>query len=160
MAERRRGDTALLQMVQQNDDKHEEAHKRLRLDHRALQEDFDRVHDKVTTLETKIETLIKELAASRTAPIDIGLIVFNPKMVVAIVCLAVSIVGANWLSNQPIRDGLTVLREQVSGNTRIEDERARVSKDAIDALTKAMEMRRLEIQQVGNSVQQLQRGNR
>lgn len=155
---RRGSDSAWAQMLQQNDEKHEDAHRRLRGDHRELDAKYEAVKLRMAALEGAIEQLKSALHDARTAPIDVGLIVFNPKMVVAVVCLAVSIVGANWLSNQPIRDGLTVLQTQMTANTRIEDERAKNTKDAIDALTKAMEMRRLEIQQVGNSVQQLQRG--
>lgn len=145
-------------MLQQNDEKHEDAHRRLRVDHRELEDRHEALKVKCMALEARMDVSQQAFRDAVAAPIDVGKIVFAPKTVLAIVCLAVSIVGANWLSNQPIREGLTVLQTQMTANTRIEDERAKNTKDAIDGLTKAMEMRRLEIQQVGNSVQQLQRG--
>jgi hypothetical protein len=147
-------------MLQQNDDKHEDAHRRLRTDIRIGEAERDALTLRVQALEAMLAQTRQIVTDNKEQPIDIGKIVFDPKMVVAIVGLAVAIVGGNWFINQPIRDGLTVLQGQVSGNTKLEDERAKVFKEAVDGLTRQMEMRRLEIQQVSNSVQQLQRSPR
>jgi hypothetical protein len=147
-------------MMQQNDEKHEDAHRRLRIDHRELEERHEALKTKVTQLENALEQERSVIHAMQIAPVDVEHIVFNPKMVVAVVALVVSILGGNWFINQPIRDGLTVLQGQVTGNTKLEDERAKVFKESVDGLTRQMEMRRLEIQQVSNSLQQIQRSAR
>jgi type II secretory pathway pseudopilin PulG len=86
------------------------------------------------------------LKTSATAPIDVGQLVFNPKMVLAIVGLVASIITGNWLTNQPIREQLVR-----------SDERQKNMEDKIDTLQRQMEMRRLEIQGVSNDLQQIRR---
>lgn len=132
---------AVLQMVQQNHEQAEQAHARVRGDVREHD-------DRLDSLEAKIERL--ELAVTKQdvkqdAPIDIGKIVFAPKMVVAIVALVVTILGGTWFINQPIVSRLDRFEERMAS-----------TKDQIDGLTKAMEMRRLEIQSLSNNLQQFQ----
>jgi Na+/glutamate symporter len=136
----------LRQMIQQNDEKHEEAHHRMRTDHRALETDVRSLVLKVTALELAMTQQTMAVTALTNAPINIEKIVFNPKMVLAIVGLVASIVTGNWLTNQPIREQLVR-----------SDERAKNMEDKIDNLQRQMEMRRLEIQQVSNDLQQVRR---
>ena len=145
MKGRREEDSAWAQMLQQNDEKHEDAHRRLRADHRELDAKHEALKIKVAALEATFEQLKVGIQAAKDAPIDVGLIVFNPKMVLAIVGLVVSILGGTWFINQPIVSRLDRFEERMSSQ-----------KDVIDGLTKAMEMRRLEIQSLGNNLQQFQ----
>ena len=135
----------VLQMVQQNHEQAEAAHGRLRGDLRDTEADLS----KVTTRMEELDRLVTKLAQAQTdakvAPIDIGNLVFDPKMVLAIVALVVSILGGTWFINQPIVSRLDKFEERMSSQ-----------KDVIDGLTKAMEMRRLEIQNLGNNLQQFQ----
>ncbi len=131
----------ILQMVQQNDEKHEAGHKRLRSDYRELENDVETLTKKLADMDR----LLEKLSQAQTAPVDVGQIVFNPRMVLAIVGLVVSILGGTWFINQPIMSRLDKFEERMSSQ-----------RDVIDGLTKAMEMRRLEIQNVSNSLQQYQ----
>jgi len=149
MKGRRGSDAIWAQMLQQNDDKHEEAHRRLRADHRELESHVEALKIKVTAVEAALDQLRNDLHNVRNEPIDVGLIVFNPKMVFAIVGLVVSILGGTWFINQPIVSRLDRFEERMSSQ-----------KDVIDGLTKAMEMRRLEIQTLGNNLQQYQQMER
>ena len=131
----------VLQMVQQNDEKHEKGHARLRDDWRDHEARLERMEASLR----KLESTAISLGDSQAAPIDIGKIVFAPKMVLAIVALVVSILGGTWFINQPIVSRLDRFEERMSS-----------TKEVIDGLTKAMEMRRLEIQSLSNSLNQFQ----
>lgn len=144
MAGRRGGDSTMgvvLQMVQQNDEKHEKGHARLRDDWR----EHDTRLDKMENCLRKLELASTTMQDTQAAPIDIGKLVFAPKMVLAVVGLVISILGGTWFINQPIVSRLDRFEERQSS-----------TKDVIDGLTKAMEMRRLEIQTLSNNLQQFQ----
>ncbi len=129
---------AVLQFARDIDQKHEQGHGRLR-------GDLDRAEQRVSSIETSsraLELRLLTLESATKAPIDIGQIVFNPKMVLAIIGLVVSIVTGNWLTNQPIREQL------VRG-----EERSKSVEEKVDNLQRQMEMRRLEIQQLSNEFQ-------
>ena len=128
-------------MLQQNDDKHEEAHRRLRADHRELEQKYDALARRIGDMELAMS----RFRSDKEAPIDVGQIVFAPKMVMAIIALVTAILGGTWFINQPI----------VSRLDRFEERQAS-TKDVIDGLNKAMEMRRLEIQGLSNQFQQFQ----
>jgi chaperonin cofactor prefoldin len=133
---------AVLQFARDIDVKHDSGHKRLR-------SDMDRHETRTAAVETSIKALelqLTRLQTAATAPIDIGQVMFNPKMVLAIVGLVASIITGNWLTNQPIREQLVR-----------SDERQKNMEDKIDTLQRQMEMRRLEIQGVSNDVQRLRR---
>ena len=135
----------VLQMVQQLDEKHDAGHKRLRIDQRETDDAVEGLKKKLDDMDRTLVTLKSVQEAAKGGPVDIGQIVFNPKMVLAIVALVVSILGGTWFINQPIVSRLDKFEERMSSQ-----------KDVIDGLTKAMEMRRLEIQNLGNSLQQFQ----
>ena len=132
-------------MLQQNDDKHEAAHKRLRADHRELEERHEALKVKVTAIESRMDLQQQAFRDATGAPIDIGKVVFNPKMVLAIIGLVISILGGTWFINQPIVSRLDRFEERMSS-----------TKDVIDGLTKAIEMRRIEIQNLNNNLTQFQ----
>lgn len=133
------------EMLQLSDDKHEDAHRRLRSDIRIGEAERDALTLRIQKLEREAAQTSQMLIDSKGAPIDLGLIVFNPKMVLAIIGLVVTILGGTWFINQPI----------VSRLDRFEERQAS-TKEAIDTLNKATEMRRLEIQSLSNQFQQFQ----
>ena len=135
----------VLQMVQQIDEKHEAGHKRLRIDQRETDEELSALKKQVNEIDHLVTKLAQVQTDAKLAPIDVGQIMFNPKMVLGIVGLVVSILGGTWFINQPIVSRLDKFEERMSSQ-----------KDVIDGLTKAMEMRRLEIQNLGNNLQQFQ----
>ena len=142
----------LLQMLQQNDNKHEDAHKRIRDDHRELDADYQALKAKVAGLELLLATQVRLLTDmkedAKSAPVDVEKIMFNPKMVLGIIGLVVSIVTGNYFGSlyavNPVKTQVDALTISV--------------KDSIDDLKKQMELRRQEIQQLSNDVQQIRRG--
>jgi prefoldin subunit 5 len=150
----------LRQMIQDADDKHEEAHQRIRNDHRALQADHEALKAKLANMELSLERMVTKFNEGKDAPINIGKIVFDPRMVLAIAGLVASIVTGNWFTLAPVREGMVILKEQVSNNIQLQDERSKNIDVTMKELKAAIEMRRLEIQQVSNDVQQLRRQQR
>ena len=138
--------TLILQMIQQNDDKHEDAHTRMRADQRALEAEMRALTQKTAALELTVTQSLLTLKAATEGPVDVGKIMFNPKMVLGIVGLVASIVTGNWLTNQPIREQLVR-----------QEERWQAVQTSVDDLKRQMEMRRLEIQAVSNDLQQIKR---
>ncbi len=135
----------VLQMVQQNHEQSEAGHKRLRDDLRDAESDVSKIKAKYEELDRLVTKLAQAQTDAKAAPINIGNLVFDPKMMLAIVGLVVSILGGTWFINQPIVSRLDRFEERMTSQ-----------KDVIDGLTKAMEMRRLEIQNLGNNLQQFQ----
>lgn len=132
-------------MLQQNDEKHEAAHKRLRESQREIETDNAALKLRIAALEQLVTQTRQSVTDGQAAPIDIGKLVFAPKMVLSIVALVVTILGGTWFINQPIVSRLDRFEERMSS-----------TKDVIDGLTKAMEMRRLEIQSLSNNLNQFQ----
>ncbi len=135
----------VLQMVQQNHEQAEAAHGRLRGDLRETDDDVTKLKAKYEELDRLVTKLAQAQTDAKVAPIDISNIMFDPKMVLGIVGLVISILGGTYFINQPIVSRLDKFEERMSSQ-----------KDVIDGLTKAMEMRRLEIQNLGNNLQQFQ----
>ncbi len=162
----------VLQMVAQNDEKHEAGHTRLRLDHRdierrvmALERAFTDNALDFTRLKADLDNDRKILAKQAEAPIDVGKLVGNWKAILAIAAVIATNLAGNWFSNTPVRESQTKLQESFSvsqehieGWTKLQDTRTNAIKDSVDGLNRQMEMRRLEIQSLANEVQQLRRG--
>ena len=151
----------LREMLQQNDDKHEEAHHRIRTDHRLLEVRVETLHAELTAMKVLLAQQTARMDDAKGAPIDVGKIMFNPKMVMGIVGLVVSIITGNYFTNAPIRDDLRDVKDQVGSlkaDVAQQSERATAVQAAIDELKRAMELRRLEIQSVSNDLQQMRRG--
>lgn len=146
MAEDKISPSLLREMLRLSDEKHEEAHHRMRLDMRVLDTDVQGLKAEVVSLKLALERHAAGLTAVQTAPIDVGKIVFNPKMVLAIVALVASIVTGNYVTTT---QAVSVLRVEF---TQV--------KESVDDLKRQMEMRRLEIQNLTNNLQQLQRSSK
>jgi hypothetical protein len=135
----------VLQMVQQNDDKHEAGHTRLRLDYRELERRvmaIERAYTDTVLDFTRTKTAIEERA---NLPIDVGKIMFNPRMVLAIVGLVATIVTGNWLTNQPIREQL-IRNDERTSNMAAEIVSLK------QELKAGLELRRMEIATLQKSV--------
>ncbi len=149
---------AVLQFARDIDKKHDGGHGRLR-------GDLDRAETRILALELQQKALELNLERSTTAPVDIGKIVGNWKVVgILAFTIAVNLTG-NWFSSAPIREAqgkiqesVIRIQEQFSDNVRLQDERFKAVNDKLDDSKRQMEMRRLEIQQLNNDIQQLRRG--
>ncbi len=146
-------------MVKQNDEKHEAGHKRLRDDYRSLENDFDRLRSDVTDMKATLANIKIIMDRVGQEPIDVGKIMFNPKMVLGIVGLVVTIVSGNWIVNLPVRDSLSVMqtaianmRTQMDSRGTLEDERHAVVMKQLEDFKKRQELSELEIRNLSQKV--------
>lgn len=146
-------------MVKQNDEKHEAGHKRLRDDYRSLENEYDRLNTQLTDLKVTVSNMARALDRVGQEPIDVGKIMFNPKMVLGIVGLVVTIVSGNWIVNLPVRDSLSVMqtaianmRTQMDSRGTLEDERHAVVMKQLEDFKKRQELSELEIRNLSQKV--------
>ncbi len=144
MAEPTRG--VVLQMIHQNDKKHEEGHKRLRTDLR----DVDERLESIETDHTKLSARILKM---ESAPPEVAQLRFSPAIVVFIVTTAVSISGGIWASTAGLREHmisidarLATQAETEKANAKLLDERAATLRDAVAAIQRQQQLQAYEIQ--------------
>lgn len=143
----------LLQMVQQNDDKHEEAHERLRRDLRELEKQVSAGLQSSRDSDTALRILIER-------PIDPGKVMLAPKLVVTIVLGVLSVAGAVWGLNSGMRsDVRDILTRMEAQRTTIESQskasealgklqevQQSAIRNAIDEMKRRQELQQYEIQ--------------
>jgi chromosome segregation ATPase len=144
-------------MLQQTDEKHEEAHRRLRSDQRDLDSDQQTLKAEVAALKLALAQQMTTITTQQAAPIDVGKLMMNPKMVLGVVGLVVSIITGNYFGSIWAVNPLKLQVDTLAGSLVRIDERSSGTKDSVDELKRQMEARRLEIQNISNDLQQLKR---
>jgi len=155
----------VLQMVQQNDEKHEAGHRRLRVDYRDLESRvmaLERAYTDTVLDFTRTKTALEEKAK---VPVDIGRLAGNWKVLLTLAGMLAANLAGSWFSTSPVRESqielqksFAIMQAQIEGGSKLQDTRTNAIKDSVDGLNRQMEMRRLEIQSLSNEIQQLRRG--
>ncbi len=143
----------VLQMVQQNHAQAEDGHKRLRGDFRDMERDLDALTVKVAALDLLTQKTALALSTSESAPIDVGKIVFNPRMVLAIIAAVSAIIGGNWLTTLPVR-------AEIAANAKLQDERNASMHTAIDDVKKAQTLQQLQLNELNTTMATLKGSRR
>lgn len=145
-----RRDDGLMQMIQQNDEKHSDAHKRLRQDLDRLEEQVNKGFE---TLREGRQANSARIDHLERAPTDISKVVLAPRIVVAIVGLIVGIAGVFWASTyglrSDVRDILTRIEAQRSASEamgRLQDVQAAAMRESIEAMKRRQELQQYELQ--------------
>jgi hypothetical protein len=151
---------AVLQMVQQNDDKHEDAHARLRATCREHEGWMKRLEDLINANTTAI-------AEVRATPPEAGKLRFSPSVVLTIVTISLSIGGGMWASTyglrSDVRDILTRMALQSKSdeaNLRLQDERATALRESIEAMKRRQELQQYELQSMRETMLETKSANR
>jgi hypothetical protein len=142
----------VLQMVQQNDDKHEKGHARLRDDWRDLEQRvmaLERAYTDALLDFTRTKTALEEKAK---APVEITRIRLSLQLAIALIVAVLTMAGAAWSSAawvksdvQAMRVDVTSLRGEFALETRLNDERNQAMLKSIEELRKRQELVELEI---------------
>ncbi len=122
----------LLQMIQQNDEKHEEGHRRLREDYRSLER-------KITSLETAKVATDLHLARIDSTPVDVTKLSFTPRTIIAIVIAAVSVAAGQWVLRADVLKAIEI-------NAKAQDERIGALRESIESMKRRQELQQYEIQ--------------
>lgn len=165
----------ILELLDQIDQKHDEAHKRLRHDFRDLDEHLADGLRAVSDKQQAMKDRINELA---TTPVDVTKLVLTPKIVVSVVVMVVAISGAMWAQNAGLRSDVRDILTRMDTEKRVSDVNAKLIennslvisrgleansrelKDSIAAVNKRQELLTLQYQQLAEQLTRLiaQRG--
>jgi hypothetical protein len=135
----------LFQMVQQNDEKAEEGHARLRHDIRALESESARQLALIVDVQNSVKTL-----ANRQP--DLSNVLVPGKMLFGAIVCSATIVGAMWAITYGLRSDVRDLITTQEAHTKLEDER-------YINLKQMQEMQRVQTESLKTTVltQQLER---
>ncbi len=150
----------LLQMVQQNDEKHEDGHQRLRQDIRALENETHALENEAARILHKLVELDSKVTRLETRQPDLSQVLVPGKMLVAAVLFSASIVGAMWAITYGLRSDVRDLITQQEAHTRLEDERSNTLKESISDAKKMSEMQRVQLESLTKTVLTQQRRER
>jgi len=149
--EKRQG--VVLEMIQTIDDKHEEAHGRLRQDYRSMER-------RIVALETaKVATELHLTRIDATPP-DITKMQFSTRTVIAIVGACVGLAAGQWALNAKLESNLTEkIENKMEKSSKVQDERYNSQKASTDELRKRFELLQFEFGSLKDTVlrQQQQR---
>jgi hypothetical protein len=137
----------LAQMVQQNDDKHEAGHLRLR-------QDIRRMDDRIDALERGAQETARHVTRLEATPADVTKLYFAPRVVVAIVVTALALAGGQWELNATLRNELI---KAIEVSTKLQDERASALKTSVDAMQRRQELQQYEIQGLKEEILKLRK---
>ena len=135
----------VLQMVQQNDEKHEAGHHRLRGDYRELEKRvmaLERAYTDAVLDFTKTKTALDEKAK---AGVDIVKIRMSLPLAGSIIVAVVIMLTGAYSSAAWVKSDVQALRGEFALETRLNDERNQAMTKSIDELRKRQELVELEL---------------
>ena len=135
-------ESAVLQLVREIDDKHDEGHKRLRGDYREHEERLS----KIESVQSEQGYAIKAL---QTASPELSRLKLSPGMVIGIISIVVGQVASTWGIRSDIRDINTQMTARVEAEQnlqKLQEERATTLKAAVDAIGRKQELLQIQIQ--------------
>jgi hypothetical protein len=137
-----RRDDGVIQMIEQIDEKHAEAHRRLRQDLDRLEEQVNRGFESLREGRQSNSSRIEKL---ETAPIDATKLVLNSKVVVSLVVIALGIAAAVW----GLRSAITDLASKMDTTYKLQELQNVATKAATDDVKASINdmKRRQELQQ-------------
>lgn len=135
----------LLQMVQQNDDKSEEGHHRLRQDIRSLEGALSRVDTRLTELSTKVTGL-------ETRQPVLSNVLFPWQIVMGGFALTATIMTGVWGITYGLRSDVRDLLTTQAAQAKMADERSATLKESISDAKKMQEMQRIQLESLTKTV--------
>jgi len=149
-----RRDDGLIQMIEQNDEKHEAGHERLR-------RDIDRVEGFAKRLEDQVNKGFESLREGRqsntariqqleAAPIDATKLFLNAKVVVAAIIVALGIAGMLWGLKSAVSD----LASKLDTASKIQELQNATMKSTLDDMKRRQELQQYEIQGVKDALKE------
>ena len=146
----------LLELLDQTDQKHEDAHKRLRSDFRLLEERVDDAFKLLNEGHLANKQRITEVA---NTPIDPSKVMFTPKIVGSIVGTALLVSGSMWAFNtgmrSDVRDILTRMEAQktaIEQAVKLQDVQTASIKTSVDEMRRRQELQQMQIAELKESI--------
>lgn len=159
MPERRQG---VYQALAQNDEKHDAAHKRLRMDFRELEERLTDaaalLRDRQIENTAKISKLEDALNVVKDTPPNVENVIMTPRVMIGIVLFAVTIAGSIWGSTAGLRSDMRDIKTNSEASAKLQELRfdtlakaqeiqSNTQAKATQALTSQLQLLQIEFQQ-------------
>jgi hypothetical protein len=152
----------LMQWIQQIDEKHEAAHKRLRDDLDDLQSRHENLLGASQALRDRTISNENRLGALAATPPNVENVIMTPRVLVAIVVFTITVVGGVWSSTyglrSDVRDIVTRMEAQratLETADRLADLQSQQTNKAIDEMKRRLELFQYEQQSLKESVMSL-----
>ncbi len=149
----------LLELLDQHNQRHQEAHIRLRGDFRDFAERVDEGHKIFLEQVKSLNKRLDEVAVVANTPVDVTKLVATPRIVFAIVTTVVLIFSTIWASTSglrsDVRDILTRMttEERVSvANAKVQELNNQLIKDSLGAVTKRQDLLTLQYNQLNEQM--------
>lgn len=126
----------LLEILDQYDKKHVEAHQRLRTDFRDLDE---RVADSLRLLNEKQNATNTKLTELVSTPLDVTKVVLSPKIVGTIIGILVVFLGGLWGTNSGLRSDVRDILTRMAVEQRVSDANAKLLETNNAVVSRAIE---------------------
>ena len=140
-----RSPAALEQMIENVDENHQDAHKRLRHDLEVLEQEmnngFKSLREDIHTNKNSIELL-------KQTPLDATKLVLNSKVVVALVIMALGIAASVW----SIRSGMDQMASRMETATKLQDVQYAAIKTSVDEMRRRQELQQFELQSLKEAI--------
>jgi hypothetical protein len=134
-----------MQMIEQIDDKHTEAHRRMRQDLDRLEEQVNKGFDSLREGRQHNAARIEKL---ETAPLDATKLVLNSKVVVSMLILALGIAASVW----GLRSGISDLASKLDTAYKLQEMQNATMKTSLDDMKRRQELQQYEIQNLKDIV--------
>ena len=134
--ERRVNNAGVLELVYQNDQKHDEAHRRMRHD---LTEFEERMVESMRRVVDTQHALQREVSQFVATPVDVTKMVFTPKIVVGVIIMVMSIAGTVWTINSGLRSDVRDILTRMASEQRVSDANAKMIEQNSNRINQALE---------------------
>jgi hypothetical protein len=141
----RRSPDALLQMIENVDETHDNAHKRLRGDFEELKREMTRA---LNALRDDIHANKASITELRNAPLDATKLMLTSKVVVALVIMALGIAASVW----SIRSGMDQMASRMETATKLQDVQYAAIKTSVDEMRRRQELQQFELQSLKEAI--------
>jgi len=144
----------LLQMIEQNDQKHDEAHKRLREDFREFLAQHEQLLMASQSLRDRIIANENRLESLKDRPPDLEKAILSVKVVVAMIVFAVTVVGGSWAASYSGRSENAKAIAEIQSDIRDMATRQGAEKEAKEADRRAAQ---IQAEQTKSALEAMQR---
>jgi len=141
---------ALQQAIEQNDEKHEEGHKR----HRERLNGHEARLEALEQANADLQSKLLQLSGKQISLTDI---IVPSKVVWAIVIAAVTIAGGIWASTSELRSDVRDILTQQAASAKMADERSSTLKESIADAKRLQELQRIQLESLTKTVLTMQR---
>ncbi len=126
----------VLELVYQNDHKHDEAHRRLRHSVTELEERWSEAVRRMAAEQHALSVRFSEFAAT---PVDVNKMVFTPKIVIGVVVMVVGIAASMWTINAGLRSDVRDILTRMASEQRVSDANAKMIEQNSNTINRALE---------------------